>query len=53
MAVYTVAAVVISYGASAVIAGFVEFLLSNVEEAVFKLVGFREQKSTRQAKHEE
>lgn len=53
VAVYTVAAVVLSYGTAAVIAGFVEFPLTNLEAAVFKLVGFREQENTRRTKHEE
>lgn len=49
LAVYTVAGVVLSYGVAAVIASFVEFPLSNVEAAVFKLVGFGERESTRRA----
>ena len=53
LAVYTVAAVVLSYGVAAVIASFVEFPLSNVEAAVFKLVGFGERESRKRAEEEE
>ena len=49
MAVYAVAAVVLSYGAAAVVAAFVEFPLSNVEAAVFKMLGFGARESVRQS----
>ena len=47
MAVYAVAAVVLSYGFAAVVAVFVEFPLSNVEATVFKILGFSSRESTR------
>ena len=48
MAVYSVAAVVLSYGVAGVIAAFVEFPLSNVETGIFKVVGLGVRESTRQ-----
>ena len=47
MAVYAIAAVVLSYGFAAVVAAFVEFPLSNVEATVFKILGFSSRESTR------
>ena len=47
MAAYAVAAVGLSYGAAAVVAVFVEFPLSNLEAALFKLVGLGVRESTR------
>ena len=49
LSVYAIAAVVLSYGAAAVIASFVEFPLSNVETVIFRLVGVGGQESKRQA----
>ena len=47
LVVYATAAVVLSYGFAAVVAAFVEFPLSNVEAAVFKILGFSSRESTR------
>ena len=47
MAVYAVSGVVLSYGVAAVVAAFVEFPLSNVEAAIFKILGFGSRESTR------
>ena len=49
MAVYAIAAVVLSYSVAGVVAAFVEFPLSNIEATVFKLLGFGSRESTRQA----
>ena len=51
---YTIASmivsnVVLSYGVAGVVAAFVEFPLSNLELAIFKLVGLRQRESTRMA----
>ena len=45
MAVYIVAAVVLSYGAAGVVAVFVEFPLSNIENLVFKALGLYRRQS--------
>ena len=48
LAVYTVGAVALSYGAAAIVAVCVEFPLANVEAAFFKAVGFGARESMRQ-----
>ena len=50
---YTIAAIVLSFSVAAIISAFVELPLSNVEVAVFKLVGLGGRESVRRAKHEE
>ena len=45
--VYIVSMVVVSYGAAAVVSVFVEYPLSNIETAVFKLIGVPLHSSTR------
>ena len=47
LVVYSVAMVVLSFGAAGVVAVFVEFPLSNLEMAVFKAVGLRLREGTR------
>ena len=49
IAMFGVAAVVLSYGAAGVVCVFVEFPLSNVEIAVFNLLGLSRRDSVRQA----
>ena len=49
---YVIAAVVLSFGAAGVIATFVEFPLSNLEMAVFKLIGLKVRESTRRVEPE-
>ena len=53
LAVYAVGMVVLSYGVAGVVATFVEFPLSNVEMAFFKLVGLRLRESTRRVEVQE
>ena len=52
MVVYTIAAVVLAFGAAGVICVFVEFPLSNLESAVFKLFGAPLRESTRRVEQE-
>ena len=47
IAVYAVAMVVLSFGAAGVVAAFVEFPLSNLEMAVFKVAGLKPRESVR------
>ena len=47
VAVYTVAIVVLSYGAAGVVAAFVEFPLSGLETLVFKALGLNRRQSVR------
>ena len=47
LAVYSIAMIVLSFGAAGVIALFVEFPLSNLEMAVFKAVGLKVRTTTR------
>ena len=47
LVVYSVAMVVLSFGAAGVVAVFVEFPLSNLEMAVFKALGLKLRESTR------
>ena len=47
LVIYAVAMVVLSFGAAGVVAVFVEFPLSNLEMAVFKVIGLRLRESTR------
>ena len=47
LTIYAVATVVLSFGAAGVVAVFVEFPLSNLEMAVFKVAGLRPRESTR------
>ncbi len=49
MMIYTVSIVVVSYGAAGVVSVFVEYPLSNLESAVFKLIGVPLQSSTRRS----
>ena len=46
---YWVTAVALSFGAAAIISSFVEFPLSNLEVALFKLAGVREGESARRS----
>ena len=48
LALYAVGVIVLSFGAAAVVTVFVEFPLSNVELALFKMVGLARRESTRQ-----
>ena len=48
IAVYGVAMVVLSYAVAGVVAVFVEFPLSNLEMAVFKVIGLKPRESVRQ-----
>ena len=48
LAVFGVAAVVLSYGVAGVVAAFVEFPLANIEIIVFKLLGLGGRESARQ-----
>ena len=52
MAVYIIANVVISYGIAGLVSIFVEFPLSNLESATFKLFGARLRESTRRVNQE-
>ena len=52
MAVYIIANVVISYGIAGLVSIFVEFPLSNLESATFKLFGARLRESTRRINQE-
>lgn len=47
MAVYCISAVVLAYGAAAIVTIFVEFPLSNVEMAAFKLFGAKARETSR------
>ena len=56
LAVYIVAAVVLSYGCAAIIACFVEFPFANIEAVILKLVGIGERgtkKQTEGSEHKE
>ena len=53
MAIYVLAAVLLSYGAAGVVCVFVEFPLSNVESAVFRLFGAPLRESTRRVEKTE
>ena len=53
MAIYAVAMVVLAFGAAGVVAVFVEFPLSNLEMAVFKVAGLKLRTSTRNVANRE
>ena len=53
LALFAVGVIVLSFGAAAVVTVFVEFPLSNVEMALFKMVGLARRESTRQVEDSE
>lgn len=53
LAVYAVAAVVLSYGAAAIIKSFVDYPLANLETVVLKMVGLVEEKKVEKEEEEE
>ena len=49
LTVYSTTAIIASFTTAAIIASLVEFPLSNVEELIFKMIGFGKRDSTRQS----
>ena len=47
LVMYTAEAIVLSYGAAAVLAAFVEYPFSNLEMLIFKIIGIRQEESMR------